>query len=225
MPNLRLLGAYGASCTRRVLTVLYEKGAEFEFQEVQYFQGAHKTPEYLEKHHPFGQIPTLYDGDFRVFESRAIARYVDDVTSGTKLVPTDPKLKALVEQWISVEMCHFRNAETIVEELVFKQFFSLPPDPVVVEKATERLHAFLVVLNKHLEGKTFLVGEVFTLAGRYCLKMLTLLLDITYLPFMTNILRIPAYSNLLTPYPNVESWWKRITSRPSWQKVLSLVKQ
>jgi glutathione S-transferase len=49
-----------------------------------------------------GQIPALEDGDFSVYESRAIARYVND-TRGGKLTPADAKKRAIMEQWISLE--------------------------------------------------------------------------------------------------------------------------
>jgi len=49
-----------------------------------------------------GHIPVLQEGDFTLYESRAIARYIND-TRGNKLMPTDAKARAIVEQWISIE--------------------------------------------------------------------------------------------------------------------------
>ena len=50
----------------------------------------------------FGQIPALEDDSFVVYESRAIARYVNE-TRGNKLMPADAKARAIAEQWMSLE--------------------------------------------------------------------------------------------------------------------------
>lgn len=59
--------------------------------------------EFLEKHNPFGQIPSLHDGDYHVFESRAIITYLASAyDKNHTLYPDDPKLRGLVENWIQV---------------------------------------------------------------------------------------------------------------------------
>ena len=47
------------AATQVVIVVLKELGVPYEFVIVNYKDGEHKSPEYLEKMHPFGQIPVL----------------------------------------------------------------------------------------------------------------------------------------------------------------------
>ncbi len=82
------------------------------------------------------------------------------------MVPKDAKQKALVEQWISVEMSHYKVSEVLVGELMFKKMFGKgAPDATIVDENTKKLHNFYKILEKHLEGKTYIVGDDFTLAG------------------------------------------------------------
>jgi len=171
----------------------------------------HKTPEDLQNEQPFGQIPVLHDGDFKVYESRAIVRYIDDViTGGTELVPRDPRLKALVEQWVSVEANHFKSIEALCYELMFKKYRGLTTDAAVVEENRKKFHDFLAIFNTQLQGKNFLVGDHFTLA------------DLVFMPYTEYLLRVDGWGDVFSAYPNVDHWWKNVSSRPSWQKVINL---
>jgi len=208
MSNFTVYGISMSTCTRRVLTALAEKDVtDFKFVNVDLFKGEHKTPEYLEKHHPFGQIPVFYDGDFKIFESRAIVRYIDDVVhTGTTLIPKDAKHKGLVEQWISIEMSDYK-ADQVVIELFFKPMRGGKPDPAALEAAAKKLHETFEVMEKTLTGRKFLVGDSFTAA------------DLVFMPFTEYLLQCEGYGNVLDKYPNVKAWWANISSRPSWKKV------
>ena len=188
MGKLTIYGNLGSTCTKRVLLTLAEKNVtDFEFKSVDFSKGEHKSPEYIEKHQPFGQVPVLYDDDLKIFESRAIARYIaDTVEGGQQLFPKDAKTRALIEQWISVESSHGKSVETIVAELVFKKWYGSAADPKVVEENSKKLHAFLAAFDKQLIGKSYLVGNDFTLAGKISV-LLNLLIEI----FRFNIYSLP----------------------------------
>jgi len=115
-----------------------------------------------------------------------------------------------VEQWVSVEMSHYKPAETLVYELLFKKFRGLETDQAVVEENKKKLEGFLSVLNKELEGKNYLVGEQFSLA------------DLVFLPYTDYLLKQEGFHNFLDAFPNVKRWWQTISSRPSWVKVSQL---
>ncbi|KAH9328509.1 hypothetical protein KI387_000617, partial [Taxus chinensis] len=71
---VKVYGPAFASCTRRVLACLLEKGVDFEIVDFDIRNGTHKTPQYLALQ-PFGKVPAVQDGDLTLFESRAIIRY------------------------------------------------------------------------------------------------------------------------------------------------------
>src|ERR1044071_4735018 len=52
--------------------------------------------------HPFGKMPVLRHGDFQLFESKAIATYLDRSFPAPFVFPSDPRLAALTEQWVSL---------------------------------------------------------------------------------------------------------------------------
>ena len=100
----------GSLCCQTVLMSAIENNAEFTIKLVDLRKGEHKQPAHLARQ-PFGSIPALSeesDPSFMLYESREIARYIND-TRGNKLIPNDPKKRALMEQWISLELHLFKN--------------------------------------------------------------------------------------------------------------------
>jgi glutathione S-transferase len=67
--------------------------------------GAHRVPEYRAIH-PFHKIPTLDHGDFRLYETTAILRYLDRMADTPALVPDDARAVARMDQMISITACY-----------------------------------------------------------------------------------------------------------------------
>ena len=108
-----------STCTSRVLTILHEKGLDFELLPVNLLAGEHKQPPFLSKN-PFGQIPVLEDGDLTLFESRAITAYVAEKfkENGVDLIRhNNLKEAALVKVWTEVESQSFHPA---ISPIVFQ---------------------------------------------------------------------------------------------------------
>eukprot|EP01114_Cavostelium_apophysatum_P015168 TRINITY_DN4079_c0_g1_i1.p1 TRINITY_DN4079_c0_g1~~TRINITY_DN4079_c0_g1_i1.p1 ORF type:complete len:221 (-),score=51.33 TRINITY_DN4079_c0_g1_i1:21-683(-) len=211
--QLTVVGFPISVCTMKVLMVANELGLNYDFRQVDFANGEHKSADYLAKEQPFGRFPVLHDGDFHLFESRAICIYLASAYDKTgKLFPSDPKVRGLVEQWASVEYSEYKASNEINRELFLNPvIFKVPTDESKVADADQRLRTTLSVLEQHLEKKTskFLVGDDLTVA------------DVFYLPYTHNLLKLERYSNILDKYPAVQAWWKNISSRPSWQKVIS----
>ena len=167
MSDITVIGIPQSTCTRKVLTVLEEIEIAYKLQPVDYQNGEMKTEVYKAKNHPFGKMPAVHDGDYHIFESRAIIRYLARAYDKTgTLYPTDAKKIGKVEQWISIEQSYFNAAESLVAELVFKKMRGAEPDNSVVTKEEVRLHEALVYMDKHLSSSTYLAGEDFTIAGK-----------------------------------------------------------
>ena len=62
---------------RKVLAVLEEKGLDYEIERMSFSTQDHLKPEYLVLN-PNGEIPTLVDDNFVVYESTAIIEYLND---------------------------------------------------------------------------------------------------------------------------------------------------
>ncbi len=166
MSQLKLFGLRGSTCTRRVLATLEEINTPYEFEAV--FLDTIKSPEYIANRHPLGKIPALQDGnDYRIYESRAIVRYIASAYDRTgTLYPSDPKVRGIIEQWISVEQCYYNAAEDLAFNLIFAKRRGFPSDEAKIKEAEKRLEQVLAVLDAHLAKSKFLAGDTFTVAGK-----------------------------------------------------------
>jgi glutathione S-transferase len=203
---IKLYGSPMSTCTRKVLATLHETNTPFEIIAIDVMKGEHKQPEHMARQ-PFGQVPAIEDDGFSMFESRAIARYID-AKAGGKLTPTDLKHRAKMDQWMSVEVESFTpHAMKFVYEHIFKR----PQAADVMANATQRLELACSVLDKNLAGKTFMVGDQFTLA------------DITFAPYIEYAINTPA-KEIFAKHANFMSWWGRVSERPSWMKAAGRAK-
>lgn len=162
--KIKLFGLRGSVFTRYALLTLDEANVPYDMVIVPLDQL--KSTEHLDRH-PFAKVPVLQDGDFKFYESRAISRYIASQhdKKGT-LYPSDPRTRALIEQWISVEQSYFRATEEIATQLVFSKLFKYEPDLEKAREATDKLKKVLEVLDRHLATSTYFVGDTFTLAGK-----------------------------------------------------------
>ena len=201
-----MLTVYGnplSTCTRKVLCLLAEKRAPFEFSVVDFTKGEHKQPAYLARQ-PFGQVPAIEHDGFALFESRAICRYLDEVLDGPKLIPGDARQRAVVEQWISVESANFTpHAMKIIYQLFFGPMRGQTPDPKVIESARTTLGHTVSIMETRLVRSEYLAGPAFSLA------------DLVYLPYIEYLFAC-GQGDLITGHPLVGAWWARCSARPSW---------
>ena len=79
---------------------LHEKAIGYTWVEINPF--AKDVPEAYLAMHPFGRVPTLVNGDFVLFETGAITRYIDEAFQGPALQPSKPEDRARVSQIISI---------------------------------------------------------------------------------------------------------------------------
>ena len=192
-----------STCTRKVLFTLHETATPFEFTLVDFAKGEHKQQPHLSRQ-PFGQVPAFDDDGFAMYESRAIARYLD-AKAGGKLTPTELTARARMEQWISVETSDFTPHAM---KFVFHTVFQREQTPETLDKAGAALDVATDVLDRNLAGKSYLVGDQLTLA------------DVTFAPYVDYVLMTPAKNRVLAR-PNVAAWWGRVSERPAWRKTIS----
>ncbi|MGK8236559.1 glutathione S-transferase N-terminal domain-containing protein, partial [Roseovarius sp. MS2] len=81
MEHSVILRGYRYSVYNRIArVVLHEKGVAYETDEIDPF-APDVSEDYL-KRHPFGRVPVLSHGEFDVFETSAISRYVNAAFGG-----------------------------------------------------------------------------------------------------------------------------------------------
>jgi len=202
--TMTIYGHPMSTCTRKVLTTLAEKKAKAKLVSID-LGTTNRTPDYLARQ-PFGQIPVLEHDDFRLYESRAICRYLDQVLPGVSLTPSNPQQRATMEQWISIETSNFTpHAMTLIYQLVFHPTRGLATDAQKVEEGKAKLVPTLDILEKHLGSRAYLAGEQFTLA------------DIGYLPYI-EYLFAGNVGHLISSRYHLNAWWERSCHRSSWKQ-------
>jgi len=211
---IKAYGTYYSPNANRAFVVLHEKDVEFELVKISILDGEHKTPEYLALQ-PFGLVPLLEDGDVKIFESRAIIRYVADKfrDQGTpKLYGSSLAERAQVDQWLEVEDGTFSPiALSIIKEVLYKPgFFKAAADQKVVEESTEKLAKVLDVYEAHLSKNKYLAGDFVSIA------------DLAHLPYGYLYFNVLEKQELLSSRKRVAAWWNELISRPAWKKVLSV---
>ena len=203
---MRLYGHPISTCTRKVLTVLHEKGIPFEFTVVNLFEGEQKQPEHLQRQ-PFGLVPAIDDDGFKMFESRAIIRYLDKKLPGPKLTPADPRGQARMDEWMSVEQSYFTpGALAVIKELYLGKMAGQEPDMDRVAQSRPAAEKALDVAERALATRPYFAGEEFSLA------------DISWMPYVQYLFPC-GLSELISSRPAVLAWWERVSARPSWVKV------
>ena len=98
--SLVLYGYRYSVYLRIVRLVLAEKGVAYRQEEVDPF--AADVPKHYLDLHPFGRVPTLLHGDFVLYETAAITRYIDEAFPGPALQATEPRQRARMAQIISI---------------------------------------------------------------------------------------------------------------------------
>ena len=100
MNDLRLIGFRHSVYTRSVRIALAEKGCTYAFEECNPFEAADAAR--LRTDHPFGRVPLLRHGDFRLFETAAILGYLEDTLEGPRLMPIEARARARARQVIGI---------------------------------------------------------------------------------------------------------------------------
>ncbi|KAF5350537.1 hypothetical protein D9756_008511 [Leucocoprinus leucothites] len=206
--SLKLYGWFSSAPALLIALILHEKQVPFEWVEVDLPKGEHKKPEFI-ANNPFGQVPTIDDDGFIMYQSRAIARYLDEKypNQGTQLFPKDLQKRALVDRATWAELSHFyRYGVPILFEVLNKRFFSLETNPNTVEEAKKNILAKMDVYEDILSKQKYLTGEELTLA------------DIVHIPVASRLVE-EAGVDLGEGRPNVQRWLNELTNRESWQKV------
>lgn len=173
-----------------------------EFVRVDLAKGEQRTPAFLAIN-PNGKIPALQDGEAKIWEASAIMCYLAE-KAGSDLWPNDAR-RIEVIRWFSWSHDHFsRQAGTLFFQTVIKPLLGMgDPDPAAVREATGLLQEFGGVLDAHLAGRRYLVGETLTLA------------DFEAAAFLPDTAAARA---ALNGFAEIGRWQGRLNEIPAWRE-------
>jgi glutathione S-transferase len=152
----RLFQRQGAGRPPRVRWALEEAGAPYDYVVMSSDEG--RSDEHAARH-PLGRVPVLETADGLLFESAALCLHVADSYPDAGLVPaTGTFERAQVYQWSFFAM-------TELEPAVIRAYLAHRRDDAErTAKADERLAKVGRALGDALDGKSYLLGEEFSIA-------------------------------------------------------------
>ncbi|XP_064549167.1 glutathione S-transferase 1-1-like [Drosophila montana] len=190
---------YSAPC-RSILMLAQALGVELNRRQVDLDAGDHLKPEFV-KINPQHTIPTLVDGDFALWESRAILLYlVEKYGKDDALYPKDPKQRALINHRL------FFDLGTLYQSYVYYYYPQLfedvkkPADP----ENLKRIDAAFAAFNTLLEGQKYAAADRLTVAD-FALLATVSTFDVTGYDFGM--------------YTNVTNWYENAKKEvPGWEE-------
>ncbi len=187
---------------RKACAVARHLNAPVEFVRIDLAKGEHKQPGYLAIN-PNGKVPSLTDGDTTMWEADAIMAYLAR-QAGSDLWPTDDRQLDVV-RWLSWNSQHFtRHAGMFYFQYIIKpMFFGAEADAAALEEADGFFKQFAQVLNDHLSGRRYLLGDALTIAD------FSVAVTLPY----TSQAKLP-----LDRFPEVQRWHARLEQLPAWRE-------
>ena len=159
-----MMKLYGFGPTRslRAQWGLKELGLEFEFIPVNLQAGEHQRPEFLALN-PAGKLPVLVDGDLVLTESAAIVLYLAEKHPEKGLMPTRLEQRAQVYRWVMFAMTELEQPlwRMAKHRFLYPEHKRLPQD---IDLAREDFTAMAAVLERHMRGRQYIVGDHITAA-------------------------------------------------------------
>lgn len=139
-------------------------GIELERVNVDLFKGESRTDAFKARLNPHGLTPVLEDEATILWEASAINLYLAAKVD-SPLVGTTEVERFQVLQWMFWSGEQWRTfTTTIFDERVGKTVMGVPRDESLIAFAEGKIRAAAKVLDRHLAGRRFMVGEALTLA-------------------------------------------------------------
>jgi glutathione S-transferase len=164
----------------------------FEVIELNMKAGDNREPEYLALN-PFGQVPTIQDGELTLFDSNAILVYLAKRYGDPSWLPDDPRGAAAVQRWLSLAAGQIAYGPCAARLVTV---FGAPLDHEQAKKVAVKLFD---VIDEELGAKPFVAGARVTIAD---------------IAAHTYIAHAPEGGVSLQPYPNIRAWLSRVEALP-----------
>jgi glutathione S-transferase len=200
----QMLTVYGRKNSFNVQKVMWfigELGLNHRHVELGGSFGGLDTADFRAKN-PHGRIPVIEDEGVAIWESHAILRYLAARYGGQQFWSSDPLARSYADRWMDWSQCSlqpdFLNG-------VFWGFYRTPEpqrDMAAVNVKIERTANHLLLLDKALASKSFILGDQLTLAD---------------IPAGTNLFRYFSLKIERPSLPNVERWYRLLQQRPAYR--------
>jgi glutathione S-transferase len=202
MSEIVVYGIHGSPFVRAVQLGLEEKGVPYRLHALK--PGEHKSEEHLRRQ-PFGRVPAIEHGDFALYETQAILRYLDAAFPQPALQPREPRAIGRMNQIIGINDWYLFpkvGAVIVFQRIVGPVLLGRATDEAAIAAAMPDGRVCIAALDRLLGDKRFLVGDELTIA------------DLMLAPQLDFLSATPEGRELLKGTALVD-WLKRMNDRPS----------
>ncbi|MDO8377515.1 glutathione S-transferase family protein [Phenylobacterium sp.] len=163
------------------------------------------TPERV-KLHPFGKMPVLQHGDLYVYETLAIAHYIDRAFEGPALQPADAKRQTDMLRWISIVSSYvFPLMNGLIKERAAAFWRGDPPNDAALAAMREPLAHQFGLIDAAVGKQPFLAGDQLTLA------------DLFLAPHLHLVSTTPEGQEALGHAPGAAAWLELMRACPTFE--------
>jgi glutathione S-transferase len=205
MSEIVVYGILGSPFVRSVQLGLEEKSAPYRIAAME--PGGHRSDAHRARH-PFARVPVIEHGDYRLYETQAILRYLDAAFPEPSLQPRDPHAIGRMNQIIGINDWYFfpKVAAVIVfNRIVGPVLLGLTPDEKAIAEALPLARTCIAELDRLLADQAFFVGDRLSLA------------DLMLGPQLDFFQRTGEGREMLRG-TRLEGWLARMNERPSMQR-------
>jgi glutathione S-transferase len=201
---VHLYGPVYSTYTRAARLALAEKGVAYDLHSIDLLKGEGQAPPHRDRH-PWGKAPAFEHDGFRLFETIAINRYIDEAFAGPALQPDSAKGRARMTQIVSVVDNYAYDAIVMryLWNVMFLPMMGNEPDMKVAGDALPVIDHCLGAIDALGDGGRFLVGDSISLA------------DLHFIPMMDYFSRSEAGPGALKKRTRLARWWDELKERES----------
>ncbi|XP_046350920.2 glutathione S-transferase 1-like [Haliotis rufescens] len=198
MADIQLYHFPGSAPCRSVIMTAKALGVPLDLKPLDLMNKDHLSPEFA-KINPDQTVPTIIDGDFTLWESRAIMRYLVAKYGGedNSLYPRDLQKRAAVDRLLDYDLGVFYRAMIECVWLPFRDKIKVTKEQdEKVIKAFERI-------DTHVKDMKFLTGNTLTIAD---------------FAVVVGFAAEELYPGDMSKYPNAMAWYKRVQELPYYKE-------
>ncbi len=180
-------------------------GEKWEPIFVDFFNGEARSPDYLENINEMGEVPVLIDGDITLTQSAVMLDYLS--SKHGQYGGTSAEHRREILRWLFWDN-HKLTANIATARFMMNFLPEKHRNDDVIAFLMGRAKVALKILDKHLEGRDWIVGDSMTIADLSC---------VGYMYYTDEFLAD------MTPYPNIHRWRNEIAAIPEWRHPYDLM--
>lgn len=202
---LHIWGRMSSINVKKVVWAAQELGLDFQRTEAGGLFGVVKDPAYMAMN-PNSLVPVIQDGDFVLWESNVIVRYLCAKYSPGAMYPTDLQERFDAERWMDWQQTTLNRAS----RAGFIQLIRTAPeqrDAAAVAESNAAVEPLMATLDAHLANRSYMAGARFTMAD---------------IPLACEAHRWFGLPQPRQSRPNLERWYDTMRARQASKGVLDL---